>query len=195
MGTEVIGVDVARPLSRDFHRLLEDAFNTSKLLCFRDQLLTTDSLVAFARTWGPKGQRSMPRKSWDEIGDVSIASNADENGRPNGRPLDPMAMRWHTDRSLAGDPVAATLLYGLEVPSQGGETIFADTAIAYEALPQALTQTMVATEPELVYRHQWRRRDLLMWDGRGMLHRDMPFDTTRELRTMFRTVVVDMSTH
>ena len=37
-----------------------------------------------------------------------------------------MTMRWHTDRSSRGEPVAATLLYGLEVPSEGGDTLFAD---------------------------------------------------------------------
>ena len=52
MGAEVIRVDVSRPLARDVHRQLEDAFHACKLLCFRDQLLTTDSLGAFARNVG-----------------------------------------------------------------------------------------------------------------------------------------------
>jgi taurine dioxygenase len=269
MGAEVIGIDVARALPQDVHRQLEDAFNEHKLLCFRDQLLTTDSLVAFTRTWGPPGEHTMPGQLRDGITDVNIASNADENGRPNGKHPDPTAMRWHTDRSWRRDPVTATLLYGLEVPREGGDTLFANTAMAYEALPQPLKDAVTpltvihsveysrntggghkatayelsiappqphplarihpatgkralfigchawkvdgmsdaegrqllddllefATKPAFVYRHKWRRHDLLMWDDRCTLHSATPYDTARELRTMYRTVVAGVPTH
>lgn len=196
MGAEVTGIDVARPLSPELHRQLEEAFKTCKLLCFRDQMLTTDSLLAFTRSWGPVGEQATPSLSGHETSDVIIASNADANGRPNGRQPDPAAMRWHTGRSWRGGSITATLLYGLEVPSEGGDTLFANTAMAFESLPpysrgggSALDLIEFATRPEFVYRHKWRPRDLLMWDDRCTLHCDTPYDTTRELRTVFRTVV------
>lgn len=269
MGAEVIGIDAARPLSADVHRQLEGAFNEYKLLCFRDQLLTTDSLVAFTRTWGTPGKHRMPGQLRDGIADVNIASNADANGRPNGEHPDPTAIHWHTDRSWRRDPVTATLLYGVEVPSEGGDTLFANTAMSYEALPQPLKDTVTpmtvihsvdysrgtrgapkatayelsiappqphplarihpvtgkralfigchawkidgmpyaegrqllddllefATKPDFVYRHKWQRHDLLMWDDRCTLHSATPFDTAKELRTMFSTVVAGTPPH
>jgi len=263
MGAEVIGLDVSRRLSRDDFARLEDAFNEHKLLCFRNQVLTTDSLVAFTQNWGVSGEHTMPGQLRDGTIDVNIASNADAQGKPNGRHPDPTAMRWHTDRSWRPDPVTATLLYGVEIPSEGGDTLFCNTAKAYEALPEDLKHRIdsmkvihsveysrmtgggpLATESELkiappqahplarthpvtgkraiytgchawkiegmpeqegrelldylmsfatqdrfVYRHRWRRHDLLMWDNRCTFHSATPYDTRKELRTMYRTVV------
>lgn len=46
-----------------------------------------------------------------------------------------------------------------------------------------------ATEPRFVYRHRWRRGDLVMWDNRAVLHRGRPFDAERHRRVMHRTTV------
>jgi taurine dioxygenase len=269
MGAEVIGMDVSRTLSAGQLEILEQAFNEYKVLCFRDQMLTTDSLVAFTRNWGVPGEHTMPGQLRDGVPQVNIASNADEHGRPNGKFPDPTAMRWHTDRSWRRDPVTATLLYGVEVPSVGGDTLFCNTAKAYEALPDAMKRGIdsmkvihsveysritggghKATEYELriappqahplarihpatgkraiylgchawkiegmsdedgrrlidelmefavqgafVYRHRWRRHDLLMWDNRCTFHSATPYDAASELRTMYRTVVAGGPTH
>jgi len=269
MGAEISGLDVSRALSATRLAQLERAFNDYKVLCFRDQRLTADSLVAFTHNWGLPGEHTMPGQLRDGITQVNIASNADENGQPNGKHPDPTAMRWHTDRSWRPDPVTATLLYGVEVPSQGGDTLFCNTAMAYEALPDAMKRRIddmkvihsvdysrktgggpLATEYELriappqahplarvhpvtgkralylgchawkiegmsddagrqlidelmefavqdafVYRHKWRRHDLLMWDNRCTFHAATPYDAAKELRTMYRTVVAGGPTH
>ena len=49
-------------------------------------------------------------------------------------------MRWHTDRSWRRDPALATILYGVEVPSTGGDTLFVNCAKAYEGLPAEMKQ-------------------------------------------------------
>ena len=49
--------------------------------------------------------------------------------------------------------------------------------------------TAYMTRDEFVYAHKWQRGDLLVWDNRCLLHRATPYDTTRELRIMHRTVV------
>jgi alpha-ketoglutarate-dependent 2,4-dichlorophenoxyacetate dioxygenase len=46
-----------------------------------------------------------------------------------------------------------------------------------------------ATQSRFVYRHKWRRHDLLMWDNRCTLHAATRYDASTELRTMYRTVV------
>jgi alpha-ketoglutarate-dependent taurine dioxygenase len=263
MGAEVIGLDVAQPMSAVTRERIESAFHQYQVLCFRDQMLSTDSLVAFTEVWGVPGEHTMPGQLRDGITQVNIASNADELGRPNGRHPDPTAMRWHTDRSWRPDPVTATLLYGVETPRDGGDTLFCNTAMAYEALPAPMRQRIdplrvihsvewsrrmgrgheateyelriappqahplarrhpatgrraiyagchawkidgmpedegralldelmsFATQDRFVYRHQWRRHDLLMWDNRCTFHMATPYDTAREVRTMYRTVV------
>ncbi|MCG8547767.1 MAG: TauD/TfdA family dioxygenase, partial [Alphaproteobacteria bacterium] len=46
-----------------------------------------------------------------------------------------------------------------------------------------------ATRPELVYTHEWRRHDLVVWDNRQTMHRARRFNDTEEVRDMRRTTV------
>lgn len=46
-----------------------------------------------------------------------------------------------------------------------------------------------ATQPEFVYRHAWRPKDLVVWDNRAVLHRGRPWDAARYRRVMHRTTV------
>ncbi len=269
MGAEITGMDLARPLSPPERAQLEAAFGQYMVLCFRDQDLSMDELVAFSKSWGPLTEHTMPGQLRDGIVDVNIASNAAPDGTPSGKHPDLTAMRWHTDRSWRVDPALATILYGVEVPSVGGDTLFANCAMAYDGLPDELKRRVdgmfaihsveysrktgdgpAATEYELrnhpptphplarihpvtgrralycgchawkieglaeeegrrlldqllafatqeayVYRHKWRRHDLLMWDNRCTLHAATPYDTHSELRTMHRTVVAGGRTH
>jgi taurine dioxygenase len=269
MGAEIIGLDVSKPLSPDARREVEDAFNEHKVLCFRDQNLSMDELVAFSKTWGPLTEHTMPGQLRDGITEINIASNVGPDGKPSGKHPDLTAMRWHTDRSWRVDPALATILYGVEVPNVGGDTLFANCTMAYDGLPEDLKRRVdamnaihsveysrktgdgpAATEYELrnhpptphplarkhpvtgrkalycgchawmieglseeegrrlldqlnafatqdayVYRHKWRRHDLLMWDNRCTMHAATPYDTSRELRTMYRTVVAGGPTH
>ena len=47
-----------------------------------------------------------------------------------------------------------------------------------------------ATQPEFVYTHQWRDRDLIFWDNRATMHRVLPFDEEQHRRRMHRTTLV-----
>jgi alpha-ketoglutarate-dependent taurine dioxygenase len=136
MGAEVTGLDLSQPLSRDVFATLEELFAEYKLLCFRDQTLTCDQQVAFTERWGPPLEHTMAGHVQGGPRDfVQIASNAAPDGKPNGKHPDVTAMRWHTDRSWRSEPALATLLYGVEVPKVGGDTLFCNTTMAYEALP------------------------------------------------------------
>jgi taurine dioxygenase len=270
MAAAVEGLDLAQPMSRQDRELVESAFNQYKVLCFRDQDLTMDELVAFSKTWGPLTEHTMPGQLRDGITEVNIATNKGPDGKPSGKHPDLTAMRWHTDRSWRRDPALATILYGVEVPSVGGDTLFVNCTKAYDGLPHEMKTRIdplfaihsveysrktapegpaateyelrnhppiahplarthpatgkrslyigchawkidglaeeegrrlldelleFATQPPYVYAHKWRRHDLLMWDNRCTLHAATPYDTTRELRTMYRTVVSGGPTH
>jgi taurine dioxygenase len=137
MGAEILGVDLSQPSPPGVFEKLEELFLEYKVLCFRDQSLSSDEQVAFTELWGAPLEHTMaghvqsgPRNF------VQIASNVGADGKPNGKHPDATAMRWHTDRSWRAEPALATLLYGLEVPSAGGDTLFCNTAMAYDALPE-----------------------------------------------------------
>jgi alpha-ketoglutarate-dependent taurine dioxygenase len=264
MGAEIIGLDVSRPLAPGVLEELQRLLAEYKVLCFRDQHLDFAQQIAFTRLWGPPLEHTMDGHVRDGPSQyVQVASNRSAEGKPNGKHPDSTAMRWHTDRSWRSDPAFATLLYGLEVPSEGGDTLFCNTAMAYEALPaetkrridrmrvihsveysrrtadgppateyelrigpptphpvarrhpvtgkraiylgchawkmegmseedgrKLIDELMAfATQPRFVYRHKWKRHDLVMWDNRCTFHAATPYDTARELRTMHRTVV------
>lgn len=269
MGTEIDGLDLAQPLSHAQRAQVEHAFNEHKVLCFRDQALSMDEFLAFSKSWGPLTVHAMPGQLRDGITEIDVGSDAGRDGKPAGKHPDVTAMRWHTDRSWRVDPALATILYGVEVPSVGGDTLFANCTMAYDALPAAMKQRIdglfaihsveysrnagdgpKATEYELrnhpptahplarihpvtgrraiycgchawkiqgmpedegrrlldellafatqdayIYRHKWRKHDMLMWDDRCTLHATVPYDTSTELRTVYRTVVAGSSTH
>jgi alpha-ketoglutarate-dependent taurine dioxygenase len=139
MGAEVSGVDLSQPLSRQAFETLEALFVEHKVLCFRDQNLSIDQQVAFTELWGPPLEHTMAGHVQGGPGEfVQIASNAGPDGKPNGKHPDATAMRWHTDRSWRPDPALATLLYGVEVPSAGGDTLFCNATQAYDALADEL---------------------------------------------------------
>src|SRR5689334_15650782 len=85
MGAEVIGLDLARPMSAADRARVDKAFIDYKVLCFRDQELTMDELVAFSKTWGPLTEHTMPGQLRDGITEVNIATNKGPDGKPNGK--------------------------------------------------------------------------------------------------------------
>jgi len=202
MGAGVTGVDVARPLTASVSAQLMRALRDYRLLCFRDQLLSTDALQDFASAWGTPARSTLADRAGDELPLVDIVSNADERGRPNGRPIDPAALRWRTDGASCAGAVATTLLYGVETPSRGGDMLFRDAAAGCAVLPEDFPRAVeplsparthvalleLATQDRFVYRHAWRRHDLLVWDNRTF-YRATPYDTSRDVLTTYCMVV------
>jgi len=143
VGLSIRGLDVSRPLSPQVEQELKRLFLDYKILCFREQELSLEQQVDFTRIWGTPLEHTMDGHKQAGAGhEVQIASNAGPDGRPNGKHPDVTAMRWHTDRSWRKEPALATILYGLEVPSKGGDTPFCDTAAAYRALPAEKRQQL-----------------------------------------------------
>ena len=127
IGAEVSGIDLSRPLDAETRTALEHALAEHLALLFHDQELTPDQYLAAAEVFGPPmvqhySQHHMP-------GYPLIGLVWHRNGQ---RP----AERWHTDHTNRERPPAATILYGVEIPSRGGETSVANMRAAYGALPR-----------------------------------------------------------
>jgi alpha-ketoglutarate-dependent taurine dioxygenase len=136
LGAEVVGLDLAGPLDPETFDAVAGAFDEYHVLAFRDQQLDKDDLLNFSKSWGLIGehvQRPEP---------IHVITNADENGRPKGHLPETGALHFHTDKSYMARPALATFLYGVEIPPERGDTVFADASAAYSALPEDVKATI-----------------------------------------------------
>ena len=134
-GAEVHGVDIAAGVGAGTLRALASAFLEHKVLLFRGQDLSPEAYAAFARAWGrPRIDGFAERNiaGFDYLSAVGNVGGVNEREEyRNG------ASFWHTDCAAEADPDATTMLYCLEAPARGGETIIADMQAAYDALDEA----------------------------------------------------------
>ena len=95
--------------------------------------MTPAQHVAFTRRLGPLHVMEPLEFNLPEWPEVFVVSNVEENGKPVG--LRRAGWGWHSDGEDKAIPNAGSFLYALEVPSEGGDTLFADTYAAFAALP------------------------------------------------------------
>lgn len=139
IGAEIHDIDLAQTLSEaDFTRV-ENAFNERSVICYPDQHLNEEQLVAFARRFGEVAKIFLTHYAHPQHPEIMYVSNIKENGRDIGH-ADAGSV-WHTDMSYTARPPRATLLYALEVPMENGlalgDTHFSSAAAAYDSLPDA----------------------------------------------------------
>ena len=125
-GAEIFGVDIAQELDGSTIGEIRDALNEHCVVFFRDQEIDTQQHKAFARRFGPiflhpnyatvmeDPEVVMVRR---EPGDASYVGEL-----------------WHTDTTMVAEPPMGAILYGIDVPPYGGDTMFANQSLAYEAL-------------------------------------------------------------
>jgi taurine dioxygenase len=141
LGAEIRGVDLKSITDSEFAAIYRAWLDHSVILV-RGQQLTDDDLIAFSRRfgaleWAPIQETG--RRFVEGHPEIYVVSNVIENGVPIGS-LGAGEATWHTDMSYLEDPPKASMLYSLEVPSEGGNTYFTSMYRAYESLPEALKQ-------------------------------------------------------
>jgi taurine dioxygenase len=152
-GLEARGIDISSPMTEDAFRGLCRALFDGQVLVLRGQSLSAHQFHAFARRLGPPEPHVIDQFHHPEIADILILSNVTKDGQPAG--LADAGTYFHSDYSYLDVPARATMLYSIEVPSAGGDTLFANQYAAYDDLPAAMKQTI---EP-LVARHHYGNRD------------------------------------
>ena len=150
---EASGVDLARPLSDGAFREIEEAFFAGQVLVLRGQKLTAREFLEFARRFGPPEPHVVDQFHHPEYADILILSNVVRDGQPAG--LADAGTYFHTDYSYLDMPARATLLYSIQVPKVGGDTLFADQYAAYDGLPDSLKKKI----ENLVALHHYGNRD------------------------------------
>ena len=133
LGLEILGVDLSKPPTSALAAQLEAAWHEGLVILLRDQKLSMEDQVRFAECFGPPAKIHTPghRAGHDA---VMLISNVRENGKLIGA-LPDGEMHFHTDQCHQERPAMASMLYAIEIPSEGGNTLFANAYTAYETLP------------------------------------------------------------
>ena len=269
IGAEIRGVDLGRVDDAAFRRIY-DAWLEHLLLVFPEQHVTDEAQIAFARGFGELEIHPSREHRSSRHPEIYRVANVDERG--NLMPQESTGWRylnltwlWHSDSSFREVPSMGSILHGIEVPRDGGDTLFANLYAVYEALAddmrerirglrvvhshdqvlshdrklehasadyarlppvrhplvrrhpvtgrrslflsphtmarvEGLTEdqgrtlldelTAFATQDRFVYRHQWRKDDVIFWDNRCTMHAVMPYDAANLRRVMHRTTIV-----
>jgi len=151
-GVEVRGVDLASLNGNAFEEI-KSAFYGHQVLVARAQKLTATQFLQFARRLGPPEPHVIDQFHHPEHADILILSNVVKDGKPTG--LADAGTYFHTDYSYLEIPARATMLYSIQVPKKGGDTLFANQYAAYEDL----SKEVKAKIQNLVALHHYGNRD------------------------------------
>lgn len=125
LGVEVRGIDLAEPVDAEIGAALQEALAAHLVLVFRSQSLTPEQYVRAATIFGPPMRQHYSQHLMPDHPDIGLVH------RRNGQRADET---WHTDHTNRECPPAATLLYGVEIPSAGGATSIASMRAAFADL-------------------------------------------------------------
>ena len=134
-------------------REIWDAFFAAQILVFRAQELNADRYLKFARQFGRPEPHVIDQFHHPEHADILILSNVQKDGQPTG--LADAGTYFHTDYSYLDVPARCTMLYSIQVPKKGGDTLFADQYTAYDDLPAAMKKRLDG----LIALHHYGNRD------------------------------------
>lgn len=142
IGAQVRGIDLRQKPDEETVQAIYRAWLDHLVLVFPDQQLAQEDLVRATGFFGAPGQLSRPRKYRPAgystlLPGIMMVSNIRENGEPIGV-LPDGEMMFHHDMIHTEVPSKATLLYAVEIPTSGGNTLFASGYAAYDTLDPAV---------------------------------------------------------
>jgi taurine dioxygenase len=130
LGAEIVGLDLREPLDADTATALRAALVEHHVLVFRDQAVTPEQQIAFGRCFGELDTHPFVEGNPDHPEIIDIVTLPDDRFNFGGG--------WHTDVSFLEEPDLGSILYAVELPPVGGDTLFADQHAAYDALSDTM---------------------------------------------------------
>ena len=140
LGAEISGVDLRDDLDQHTVGQITHALHEHLVIVFRDQDLSEQQQLRFTSRFGEVGTRKRSTGLHSD-GRFMLVSNIMVDGEPLGSYGDG-EMWFHSDGAYADRPYKYSFLYGIELPSRGGNTRFANLYKAYDALPEALKEKL-----------------------------------------------------
>src|SRR5215467_12020208 len=134
LGAEVSGVDLARKLPDATIAEIRQALLTHLVIFFRDQHLTPEQHLAFGRHFGELQVHDFVEAMANNEEILEVRKEAGETRNFGGT--------WHTDVSYLERPSLGSVLYAREVPEIGGDTMFANQYLAYDALSDGMKEML-----------------------------------------------------
>lgn len=167
IGAEVKGIDLNQEQSAETMAELKRLWLEHIVLLFRDQTLDQEAQLRATTFFGEIGILARPAKEYPVgyaklLPNVMLISNIRENGEPIGA-LPDGEMMFHHDMLHAELPHKGTLLYSVEIPSHGGETLFANGYAAYETLPDEIREPLEGKRA----RHHYNYGSVKKGDDKG----------------------------
>ena len=134
LGAEIRGVDLSKPLSQDLAREIRRAFLEHLVVFFRGQNLTPAQFLAFARGMGEPVEYPFVKGLPEHPEIIQVTKLEHERTNFGGI--------WHTDTAYLEVPPMGSMLLAREVPPAGGDTLFANQYLAYEALSPGMRRIL-----------------------------------------------------
>ncbi|GAC1454585.1 MAG: TauD/TfdA family dioxygenase [Gemmatimonadaceae bacterium] len=148
-GADIVGLDLREELSETVRHQLREAWHKHALLIFRGQELAEERQKRVAEIFG---ELSLQGRNAPKGGGINYVSNVAQDGaNPNGE------LTFHTDHSFFATPLRGLMLYAIEVPPEGGDTLFANAKLAYQLLPEPLRERIATLQALHVYDYGFSR--------------------------------------
>jgi len=147
LGAEVTGIDLRQSVDDTTKKEILDAWLEHHMLVFPGQVLDDKQHLHACEIFGPiQPERLNPHLADDKNPGVHFVSNVREDGiLPHGDIV------FHMDQMQYAQPSQAMSLYGINIPSKGGETRFSNSHLAYEALSEDVKQRLDGLRAENAY--------------------------------------------
>ena len=168
IGAEVRGLDLSAPIDRDAVAFINKVWLDHQVLVLRDQKLTQEDQLRITSYFGEIGHLHRPAKFFPPgfskiLPDIMMSSNIRENGEPIGA-LPDGEMMFHHDMIHSPTPDKGTMLYSMEIPSRGGDTLFASGYAAYDTLDPTLKAKLAGKWAK----HHYNYGSTIKGDGKGV---------------------------
>lgn len=151
-GVAVRGINLSRDLSDEEFDVIHRLFVDNKLVCFKDQQLSAAEQLAFSKRFGSLEVHLLSQYNHPDHPEIFRLSNRVVNGQPMG--IADGGSYWHSDLAFQQHPAKATMLNAIEIPAEGGDTLFVDMEAAYAALSDEWKQRLNGLRAV----HRYRRK-------------------------------------
>lgn len=152
IGAEVLGIDLHGIGPGPVLDFLKAAFLRHHVIFMRGQQISNETMLAIAGAFGEVQRHLNYREGDRQLPAIHDVTNLDASGKPSDNPRNNENYYWHSDKAYLPNPALLTMLYGIEVPPDGGNTEFADMTRAYEALGAEKKREI----DDLKVIHSWR---------------------------------------